>query len=338
MSASRLAIVLLASASLAGVGAAADVAKPHYGSWGVDETSMDRTVKPGNDFFGYAEGNWLKTVSITADKSRAGYNYDLPDEAERDVRVIVDRASRDPRSPMERQIADFYAAWMDGAGIEAREMAPLHPYLAKIDAVGSRHDLVRLMAEPGYASPVGIGIQPDEKDPTHYTVGVAQADLGLPTRDYYLLKGAKYEEIRKAYRDYIVRIGTLAGMPDPDGRADRILALETQLAQDQWTPEQLRDPVKTYNPMTRAQLTALAPEFDWTPVLAGIGLGAMPIVDVGTPSAVTAAGKRIADVPIATWKEYLAFRFISDHAIYLPKAFDDAHFGFYSHTLNDVPV
>jgi endothelin-converting enzyme/putative endopeptidase len=182
-----------------------------------------------------------------------------------------------------------------------------------------------------------VGVAPDEKDPTRYTVAASQARLGLPTRDYYLLKGEKYDAYRKAYRDYILRIATLAGIADPAAKADAIIALETRLSQDQWTPERRRDPQATYNPMTRTQLASLAPEFDWTPTLAGMGLGAMPIVDVAEPSFVAAAGKRLADIPLQTWKNYLTFRFISDHAQYLPKAFDQAHFEFYSHTLNGVP-
>ena len=152
-----------------------------------------------------------------------------------------------------------------------------------------------------------------------------------------MLKGAKYDSIRNAYRNYIVDLGKLAGLSDPEGRADRIIALETRLAKDQWTPERRRDPVKTHNPMTRAQLMKLAPQFDWTETLRVHWPGLGEEVDVAEPSAVAAAGKRIADVPLGTWKEYLTFRFISDHANYLPKAFDDARFGFYGHTLNDVP-
>jgi putative endopeptidase len=337
MSHRRSAALLLAGISFVGTAwAASPPAKPRYGSWGVDYADMDKAVKPGDDFFRYAEGTWLRTKQIPADKSRTGYNYDLPDEAEQDVRAIAEAAERDPSTPMAKQIADAYAAWMDEAGIEARGTKPLAPYLARIAAVKSKSDLVTLMADPGYASPIGIGIQPDEKDPTAYTLAASQADLGLPTRDYYLLPGAKYDGYRKAYRAYIVHIQQLAGIADAEAKADRIVALEMRLAQDQWAPEQLRDPVKTYNPMTRAQLDALAPQFDWTPVLAHMGLANMPIVDVATPSSVAAAGKRIDDVPLETWKDYLAFRFISDHASYLPKAFDDAHFDFFSHTLNDV--
>jgi endothelin-converting enzyme/putative endopeptidase len=326
---------------LAGVIAAAPAvlyaAGPRYGTWGVATEDMDKSVKPGDDFFAFAEGTWLRNHPIPADKTSAGYNSELPDEIQLQVRKMVEDVAAKPADPISQKIGDAYAAWMDQAGIEARGLAPLKPWLARIDAVSNRNQLVRLMSKPGYAAPIYVGISADQDDPTRYTVAAGQARLGLPTRDYYLLKGDKYDSIRAAYRDYIVQLGKLAGLSDPDGRADRIIALETSLAKDQWTPERRRDPVATHNPMTRAQLMKLAPQFNWPENLKEIGLGAAKKVDVAEPSAVAAAGKRIADVPLSTWKEYLTFRFISDHANNLPKAFDDARFGFYSKTLNDVP-
>jgi len=333
----RVTVAAVALATALAPAGAADTPKAKYGAWGVDYADMDKSVKPGDDFFDYVEGTWLKTHPIPADKSRTGYNYTLPDETEVQVRAIVEDAARKPDNAIARQIGDFYAAWMDEKGIEARGTAPLTPYLARIEAVKDRSQLVALMAAPGYALPIDIGITADEKNPTRYTVAASQARLGLPTRDYYLLKGEKYDTYRKAYRDYIIRIQTLAGIADPAAKADAIIALETRLSQDQWTPERRRDPQATYNPMTRAELIKLAPAMEWNATLKNIGLGAAQTVDVVEPSAVTAAAARIADVPLQTWKDYLTFRFISDHATYLPKAFDEAHFDFYSRTLNGVP-
>ncbi|SEN56696.1 endothelin-converting enzyme/putative endopeptidase [Sphingomonas gellani] len=312
-------------------------AGPRYAPWGLELKDMDRSVKPGDDFFRYAEGTWLKTHPIPSDKSSAGYNSELPDEIEGQVRTIVEQAAAHPANATERKVGDFYAAWMDEGGIDARGLAPLKPYLARIDAVTTRGALVQLMMTPGYPSPINIGIQADQDDPTRYSAAAGQARLGLPTRDYYLLKGEKYDAIRRAYRDYLIRIQTLAGLSDPAARADRIIALETAVSQDQWTPERRRDPVATHNPMTRAQLTRLAPEFDWTPTLAAMGLGAAKTVDVAETTAVTAAGKRLGDIPLSTWKEWVTARFISDHAPFLPRAFDQANFAFYSKTLRDVP-
>ena len=141
---------------------------------------------------------------------------------------------------------------------------------------------------------------------------------------------------RAAYRNYIVTIENLAGLPGGEAAADRIIALETALAQTQWPADQLRDVDKVYNPMDRAQLTRLAPEFDWDSTLRKAGLGIAPSVIVGEPSAVAGAGKFLASTPLSTWKEWLAFRFVSDHASYLPKALDDARFAFYSKELNGV--
>jgi endothelin-converting enzyme/putative endopeptidase len=333
----RFRYLALVSVLIAGTPTLGWAEAPRYGTWGVETKDMDASVKPGDDFFAYAEGTWLKNHPIPADKTGAGYNYELPDEIEQQVRTMVERVAASPDSPIARKIGDAYAAWMDEKGIEARGLDPLKPYLARIDAVTDRKQLVQLMMQPGYAAPIGVGITADQDDPTRYAVRAGQARLGLPTRDYYLLQGEKYDTIRKAYRDYIVRIGQLAGLSDPEGRADRIIALETSLSKDQWAPERRRDPVATHNVMTMAQLQKLAPEFNWAETLRTGGLGAAKTVDVAETTAVTAAGKRLADVPLGTWKEYLTFRFISDHATYLPKAFDDARFGFYSHTLNDVP-
>jgi endothelin-converting enzyme/putative endopeptidase len=312
-------------------------AAPRYGTWGAATEDMDLKVKPGDSLFEYAEGTWLKSHPIPADKTGAGYNYELPDEIEQQVRKMVEDVTANPSSPIAQKIGDAYAAWMDEAGIEQRGLAPLKPWLAKIDEVKTKSQLVRLMAQPGYAAPISLGISTDQDNPTRYAAFSGQARLGLPTRDYYLLKGEKYDSIRTAYRNYIIQLGKLAGLSDPEGRATRILALETRLAKDQWTPERRRDPVATHNPMTRPQLMKLAPQFEWASTLSSVGLGGAKKVDVAEPSAVAAAGRRIADVPLSTWKEYLTYRFISDHANNLPKAFDDARFGFYGRTMNDVP-
>ena len=128
---------------------AADAPRAKYGTWGVDYADMDKSVKPGDDFFDYVEGTWLKTHAIPADKSRAGYNYDLPDDTEIQVRAIVEDAARNPENATARQIGDFYAAWMDQAGIEAGGTAPLKPYLARIEAVQTKSQLGALMATPG---------------------------------------------------------------------------------------------------------------------------------------------------------------------------------------------
>ena len=330
-------VLLAATALLAAPLAAQTVAKPRYLPWGLELGDMDTAVRPGDDFFAYAEGTWLKNHPIPADKTSAGYNSELPDEITGQVRTIIETAAAKPTTPIARKVGDFYAAWMDENGIDARGLAPVRPHLARIDAVSTRQQLIDLMMVAGFASPIGIGIQADQDNPTRYSAAAGQGQLGLPTRDYYLLPGDRYVAYRKAYREYLVKVQTMAGIADAAAKADRILALETRIAQDQWTPERRRDPVATHNPMTRAQLTKLAPEWNWTPTLAAMGLSAAAKVDVAETTAVAAAGKRLGDVPLSTWKEWMTARFISDHAAFLPRRFDQANFDFYSHTLRDVP-
>ena len=133
-------------------------APPRYGTWGVATEDMDTKVKPGDDFFVFAEGTWLRNHPIPADKTGAGYNYELPDEIEQQVRQMVEDVTAKPNSPIAAKIGDAYAAWMDEAGIEQRGLEPLKPWLARIDAVSSRAQLVNLMAAPGYAAPIYLGI------------------------------------------------------------------------------------------------------------------------------------------------------------------------------------
>jgi len=335
----RFKMLTLATASLLAVAAApaADAAKPAYGSWGYDPSAMDSSVKPGDDFWAYVNGTWDKRTQIAADRASAGPFVTLSDVAERDVHQIVDQLAADPnRDRLGQQVGDYYASFMDTAAIEAAGTAPLKPYLAEIEAAKTKAQLLALFVKPGFAHPVDLDIDANFKDPNSYAAFVSQARLGLPSREYYLDDSAKMKAHRAAYRDYIVTIQKLAGLPGGEAAADRIIALETALSKAQWPAADRRDIDKIYNPMTHAQLTKLAPQFAWNSSLAKAGLGSAKTIIVTEPSAVAGAGKVFASVPVSTWKEWLAFRFVSDHASSLPKAIDDARFNFYSKQLSGV--
>ena len=316
----------------------AGAAKPAFGTWGYDSTAMDSAVKPGDDFFDYVNGAWNARTPIPADRTYAGIDSVLNDKIDRDVRAIVEDMAKNPQSAgrIGQQVGDYYATWMDEAGTERLGTAPLQPYLQRIAAANDRGDLIDLFAEPGFESPIGIFIYPDLKDPTRYSLYFNQDGLGLPNRDYYLLEGAKYDGYRKAYRDYIVTMQKLAGIADAEAKADRIVALETEIAKIHWTPEQSRDVEKIYNPMTRDQVRAFAPQFEWDRLLAKSGLPNLDKVVIGETSAIQAQGKLLEQVPLETWKDWSAFHFVSNNAQYLPRAFDEARFNFYSKTLRDV--
>jgi putative endopeptidase len=327
----------LATASLLTVAAAADAAKPVYGDWGYNPAAMDQSVKPGDDFWAYVNGTWDKNTPIAADRASAGPFVTLSDKSEADVRQIVEQLANDPnRDHLGQQVGDFYSSFMDTAAVDAAGTAPLKPYLAQIDGAKTRAQLLSLFIKPGFASPIDLGPGPNFKNPDVYAVFSGQATLGLPSREYYLEDNAKMKAHRAAYRDYIVTIEKLAGLPGGEAAADRIIALETALSKAQWPAADRRDIDKIYNPMTIAQLQKLAPEFDWAATLSKSGLGRPPTIIVTEPSAVSGAGKILASTPLSTWKEWLAFRFVSDHASVLPKAIDDARFAFYSKELNGV--
>ncbi len=312
---------------------------PRFGSWGYDASAMDAAIKPGDDFFDYVNGGWARRTTIAPDRTFAGIDSVLNDQIERDTRSIVEDMANKPATAgaIGHQVGDYYASFMDVGAIDRAGTAPLKPYLARIARVANRGQLLDLFADQSFTSPVGIFIDADPDDPTHYATYASQSGLGLPNRDYYLLPGAKYDAYRAAYRAYVIAQQRLAGIADPAARADRIIALEKAIATAQWTPERSRDIKQTNNPMTRAQLATLAPQFDWPRTLGDMGLASQNKVIVRQPSAIAAAGKLLDTVPLSTWKDYLAFHFIRTHAQYLPRAFDDANFTFYSKTLRDVP-
>src|SRR3982750_1960170 len=211
-------ILLVAGATLAIASPAVSADKPVVGDWGYDPSAMDSSVRPGDDFFAYVNGAWDKRTEIASDRTFAGIDSVLNDQIEKDVRAIVEDMARDPgtNGRLGQQIGDLYASWMDEDGVEKLGTAPLQPYLSRVAAVKTRGELVDLFAEPGFDAPVDVLIYPDFKNPARYAAYATQSGLGLPNRDYYLLKGAKYDAYRKAYRGYIVQVERLAGISDPE--------------------------------------------------------------------------------------------------------------------------
>ncbi len=334
-------LLALATASFVALGANVDAqtaSKPAYGAWGYDATAMDSSVKPGDDFWAYVNGSWDKRAEIAPDRTYIGIDSVLNDQIDKDVRDIVEDLAKNPTQSgkVGQQVGDFYASWMDQDTIEKLGTEPLKPYLAKIEAVKTRSQLIDLLSTPGFPSPVNLVIFADLKDPTKYSVYAGQGGLGLPNRDYYLLQGDKYDAYRKAYLAYLTHIQELAGIPDAAAKADRIIALETQIAKLHWTPEKSRETKLNYNPMTRVQLAKFAPQLEWNRALNDRGLNKINTVVVRQTTAIQGEAKLLQTVPLSTWKEWLAARFVSGHANVLPKAFDDAQFDFYSKTLNDV--
>jgi putative endopeptidase len=309
------------------------------GDFGLDLTTLKRDVKPGDDFFDYANGKWLDTFEIPADRSSFGAFNRLEDLAEQRVREIIEQAAAGhavPQSP-EQKIGDYYASFMDQAAIEANGLAPATADLQRIAAAVSRKDIASLFGQSGFASLFDIDLPPDLKSPDRYSVVISQSSLGLPDRDYYLKDDPKLKEIRAKYVAYVEQMLTLGSAVDAHAEAEAIMAFETQVAKAQWPIEKRRDVDATYNPRTKAQLIAYAPGFEWQAFLAASELGTRDNLILSELTAIRDLAAIFKRTPLPTLRAYLTFHYLSDHAPYLPKRFDDARFAFYGRTMRGQP-
>ena len=322
---------------------AAVKAKPDLGTWGFDTQGMDPSVKPGDSFFDFANGNWARTTEIPADRSNWGGFAMLRDLSDKRTRTIIEEAAKAEAAPgtNERKIGDFYASFMDEAAIEARGAAPLKPHLDKVAAIGSASELARAFGEAnamGISTPFGAGVEQDLKNNKRYAVYVGQGGLGMPDRDYYLDdKNPKFVEARAKYKQHIAAMLRLAGIADAEAKAERIYDLEKKIATAHWTQVETRQYDKLYNPMSHAEMAANMPGFDWTAYMTAAGIAKEPTLIVAHPSALAGAAKLIQSEPLQTWKDYLTFHEISAAAPYLSKAFVEEDFAFNSKTLQGTP-
>jgi endothelin-converting enzyme/putative endopeptidase len=308
------------------------------GAWGIDLSAMDKDVLPGEDFNRYVNGHWLDTFEMPADKARFGVFIALQERSTEQVHEIVSEvaAADTAEGSLEQKVGDYFATWMDLDALNALGSEPLAPHLEDIAAIEDLDALMVAMADLHATAPFGVGVIPDPADTTRYALYLGQAGLGMPDRDYYLLEDDRFATFRIAYRDYIIKLLELAGIQDAETRADAIIALETRIAESHWTRAESRDIEKIYNPMTVAELEGIAPEFAWEQMLAGLGLAGVEPIVVAQPSAMTAAGELLENVPLDTWKDYLAFHFIRENATFLSEDFDRANFEFYRKTLNGI--
>jgi len=343
--------VLAAPLAIAASPSFAATAKPKYGDFGIDLAAMDTTVSPGNDFYRYVNGTWLKTTQIPPDQSRWVGFIELQNlNLERERLLLEDAASATTPGPR-KMVGDYYASLMDSAARERLGMTPLQPTLARLAAISTPADLAREFAvlcrdtppaQPGGggrlpASPVACGITVDLNQPSRYLPALGQGGLGMPDRDYYLVDRPDYVAARTAYRTHLSRMFALAGLATPDDRAARVYALEERIARSHRTPEASRDVDKRNNKWSAAQLAAAAPGLDWPTLLSEAGFAGQPILLVSEPEAMTGVAAAARDVPMADWRDYLAYRAIRNFAAVGPKALVDEDFNFEGHVLSGTP-
>ncbi len=306
---------------------------------------------PGDDFFTYANGDWLARTEIPADRSSWGAFAEMAETTNARIVKLIEAVAADPHAHADaRQAADYYRAYMDEAAIEARGAAPLRPLLAKIAAIGDKAALTRALGATLRADvdPLndtnfytenlfGLWVSKGLHDPSHNVPYLLQGGLGMPDRAYYLTDSVKMQELRDKYRAHIAALFKLAGVDDAEARAARVFALESKIAQSHASRADSADIQKADNSWSLQEFTRNAPGMDWKAFFASADLGGVQRFMVWHPGAVKGAAALVDSADLASWKDWLAYHQISHFAPLLAKAFADESFAFHGTALNGTP-
>jgi putative endopeptidase len=301
---------------------------------GIDVAGMDLSVRPQDDFFRYVNGRWVDNTPIPADLSSYGTFAILRDRSQEAVRTIIESEARAKAAAgtNSQKVGDLYQSFMDESRLESLGITPLKDELSAIARISDRKELPAAFARAarlGVRLPFSVSVGADQRNSEQYAVQVSQSGLGMPDRDYYLRNDEKFAATRKAYNTYIARLFALGNQPDPEGAAARIVSLEGKLAELQWDRARNRDRNATYNKTAVTDLQTSTPNFDWQAYLSAAG-AKVPVneVIVRQPDYLKAVDALLAEVPLATWKEYLTFGLISEYADGLSAPFADSQFEF----------
>ena len=305
-------------------------------------SNMDTTVKAGDDFYKYANGNWLKSNPIPDEYSRYGAFEVLEEENYTQLKTILEEASADKNATggtVNQKIRDFYNSGMDTVKIEKDGIGPLKAELEQIAAFSTVADVLKMIIKQhasGNYPLFYLGSSPDEKNSSQVIAMTYQGGLGLPDRDYYLGDDARSKEIRAAYLKHIAKMFVLAGssQEQADNDAITVMKIETELAKISSTRLELRDPKANYNKTDLAGLQKTAPEIDWKAYFDGIKLTATNEINVGQPKFMSGMAKMIKTIPVDDWKLYFRWDLINSNASLLSSDFDKEHFAFFGTVLS----
>ena len=318
--------------------------KPEIGTFGFDASGMNRAVAPGDDWVEFANGTYLRTLEIPADKSAFGMASRLGDLSRDRTREIIEAAAKTTAAPGSnaQKVGDYYNAFMDEAAIDARGTAPLLADLAPFTAARTKSQFAAALGE----SLDGMGpslfpfnVNQDAKSPDRYIAIFSQGGLGMPDRDYYLSADAKMADTRAKYVAHVTNMLKLTGIPagQAAAKARRILDFEKKLAQVHWTRVESRDRDKTYNKWSPADLARKAPGFDWAAYLGAAGLGGQQELIIRQPTAFAGMAKAIGSTPLQTLKDWAVLHTARDASGILPKAFTEEVFDFNGRVLSGTP-
>jgi putative endopeptidase len=342
------AALALAGLLIAGACAAADAPTTVPG---LDLAAIDRSVAPGDDFFRYANGAWLKSAEIPPDRSSWGASAELTElTAQRTAQLIRQAAGSAAAGSDARRIGDYYASFMDEAAIEQLGAKPLQAGLARIEAIKDRAALARVLGQTLRADVdvlnatnlhtenlFGLWVAQDLGDPSHYSPFLLQGGLVMPDRDYYLNPSKKMAEVRVSYLAHIEAVLKLAQLPQAHDRAARIFSLEHAMAESHLNRAQSEDVLKGNNHWAAKDFAQRAPGLNWPAFFAAAGLAQQGTFVVWQPAALTGLSALVASAPLEVWKDYLRFHLIEGDCAYLPKAFVEEHFAFHQRVLEGTP-
>ncbi len=319
---------------------------PKQETHGISIANMNRSVKPGDNFYLYCNGDWIKRTEIPPDRSRIGVFTTLADLSDKRTAALIEEAAKGGGSASSRKVADLYNSYMDEAAIEAKGLAPIESHLKAIAAINNKNELAAALGETlradvdalnntNFHTPhlFGLWVAPGFNDSEHYAAYLMQGGVQLPDREYYLSDSEHMRDIRTKYQAHVAAMLKLAGFTDTDARAQRIVELEHAIAEKHLSLAENEDIHKANNTWKQADFSAKAPGLDWAAYFQGAGLSKQATFTVWQPTAFTGESALVASTPLDTWKDWLAYHLLEEYAGVLPKALADERFAFFGKVL-----
>lgn len=330
--------------------ALAGISAENVPSSGIDAASMDKSIVPGDDFYNYANGGWVRSQPIPSDRASVSLFTQIADKTRNDIQSIILGAtnSKPPVDSIAAKIGDFYSTWMDEQTIESKGLSPLKAQFEEISAISDAHVLSRALGSrmradvdamnaTNFYTPnlFGVWVVQGLTDPAHYYPYLLQGGLGLPDRDYYVSGAPRMAALRAQYQEHIASMFRLAGFDDPSARAARVFALETKMANVHATRPESGN-VHAPETWKTADLDSRAPGIDWRAFLDAAGLKAAPSLVAWQPKPIAGLSALVASEPLESWKDWLVFHALESSAAILPKAFADEQFHFSGTVLSGI--
>ncbi len=318
--------------------APAEAQAPVIAPWGYPMEAFDQTVRPGDDFYQYANGGWLAATEIPSDRSGTGFSITMVERNEaRIAEIIADISSAEVMPGSNNQkIRDLYNDFMDVESIDAKGLTPILADAEQIKGARTHDEIIALMAAPelGLGGPVALYVTIDSKQPDSYVMGASHAGLGMPDRSYYLRESERLAEARTAYREHLARMLSLLGEANAEARAEAVFDLETAIAEQHWSRAERRNADRTYNRMSVSELSEFAPGVAWQVALEHLGLPIEGDIVVREKDAFPGLATLFAETPVNVWQDYLLTRLVANNAASLSSEAYLAYFEFYGRALN----